>query len=57
MQYASRRTDAVACAPVSARADFLRKAYGLFFASLLVTISVGAVCARPAALPIVGPLV
>lgn len=37
----------VADAPADVRAAFIRRVYGLFFVSVLVTIGVGAFCAQP----------
>lgn len=46
----------VASSPVDVRADFIRKVYQLLFVSLLVTVGVGALCAQPAVLPAMLPL-
>lgn len=41
----------VAQAPADVRAAFIRKVYGLFFLSILVTVGAGAFCAQPAIAP------
>src|SRR5438105_2724673 len=46
----------VAHSPVDVRADFIRKVYQLLFLSLLVTVGVGALCAQPAVLPAMLPV-
>lgn len=41
----------VAAAPADVRADFIRRVYGLFFASTVVTVIVGWFCAQPGVAP------
>ncbi len=41
----------VASAPADVRANFIRRVYSLFFASVLVTIVVGVFCAQPSVAP------
>ncbi len=47
----------VANAGPDVRANFIRKVYSLFFASLLLTIVVGWLCTTPALLPVAMPLI
>jgi FtsH-binding integral membrane protein len=48
MNYSASMTrGAVAYAPVDVRMAFVRKVYGLFYASLLVTVGVGWLCTQP----------
>jgi FtsH-binding integral membrane protein len=49
-------TYTVANAPDVVRAEFVRKVYNLFFASILVTVGIGWLCAQPSMLPITLPL-
>lgn len=50
--YAQQYNGFVANAPADVRAEFIRKVYGLFFTSVLVTAVVGAFCAQPAVAPV-----
>jgi len=57
MQYGnSTNRNAVAYATADVRMMFVRKVYGLFYASLLVTVGVGWFCTQPAVLPAMYPL-
>ncbi len=57
MNYSATATrNVVAYAPVDVRMAFVRKVYGLFYMSLLVTVGVGWLCTQPATLPIFTPL-
>ena len=49
--YATPTSGSVAYASTDVRAEFIRKVYGLFYGSLLVTVLVGAFCAQPAVAP------
>src|SRR5579862_8010000 len=57
MNYSAPMTrNAVAYASPDVRMEFVRKVYGLFYASLLVTVGVGWFCTQPAVLPVMAPL-
>ena len=57
MNYASNyNTNTVASAPADVRMDFIRKVYSLFFASLLVTVGVGAYGAQPGVASVLLPM-
>ena len=57
MNYSAPITrDAVAYASGDVRVAFVRKVYGLFYMSLLVTVGVGWLCIQPAVLPVMTPL-
>lgn len=57
MNYSAPMTrNAVAFASADVRIAFVRKVYGLFYMSLLVTVGVGWLCIQPEMLPVVTPL-
>ncbi len=53
---ASMPRNAVAYAPADVRMAFVRKVYGLFYMSLLVTVGVGWLCTQPGLLPVMSSL-
>jgi FtsH-binding integral membrane protein len=57
MNYSVPYSGFVADAPDNVRAEFIRKTYQIFFASLLVTVGVAWFCAQPAMLPKTVPLI
>jgi len=57
MNYSAPMTqNVVAEASTDVRMAFVRKVYGLFYMSLLVTVGVGWLCIQPAVLPVMMPL-
>jgi len=57
MNYSAPMTqNVVADASTDVRMAFVRKVYGLFYMSLLVTVGVGWLCIQPAVLPVMMPL-
>ena len=58
MNYSAPMTrNTVTYASVDVRMAFVRKIYGLFYTSLLLTVGVGWLCTQPAMLPVMTPLV